>query len=46
MTEKKLIYESPWMEFLGLQLASSCLVAVSVNESMITDSDPYFDDLN
>lgn len=45
MTEKRQFYETPWMDFLELQLASSCLVSASVNESMITDSDPYFDDL-
>lgn len=42
MTEKKLIYESPWMEFLGLQLASSCLVA-SAEDHFIDDADPYFE---
>lgn len=42
MTEKKLIYESPWMEFLGLQLASSCLVA-SAEYMLTNDNDPYFE---
>lgn len=42
MTEKKLIYASPWMEFLELQLASSCLI-VSAENNFIDDPEPYFD---
>ena len=45
MTEKKLFYETPQIELCCELLPSaSYLVEASVQESMITDSDPYFDD--
>lgn len=45
MTEKKQFYETPQMVFCCEVLPSAhYLVAASVQESMITESDPYFDD--
>lgn len=46
MTEKKQFYETPQIEFCCELLPSArYLVEASVQESLITDSDPYFDDL-
>lgn len=42
MTEKRQFYETPWMDFLELQLASSCLI-VSAENNFIDDPEPYFD---
>lgn len=44
MKEKIQIYETPGIVISELQLASSWLISASVQESMITETDPYFDD--
>lgn len=44
MKMKELPYEAPEIDLSEMLPASGYLVSVSVQESMITDDDPYFDD--
>lgn len=45
MTEKKLIYESPWMDFCEELLFNPICLTGSVEQDVVYDKDPYFDDV-